>query len=83
MAARYGYLLANAPLLKTVAAMVPQHVCIQGRQRRYASMASLLPDACAGTDRVARYQPGRPASAWLSMNGCSATPTRSHSTVAT
>lgn len=33
MAAQYGYLLANAPLLKTVAATGPQHVCMQGRQR--------------------------------------------------
>jgi len=84
MAAQYGYLLANAPLLKTVAAMVPQHICMQGRQRRYASMASLLPGSCAEIDRVARCQPGTPTGAWLAMNcSCSAAPTRSHSAVAT
>lgn len=32
MAAQHGYLLANAPLLKTVAAMVPQHMCMQDGQ---------------------------------------------------
>jgi type IV secretory pathway protease TraF len=29
MAAQHGNLLATAPLLKTVAAMVPQRVCIR------------------------------------------------------
>lgn len=33
IAAQHGYLLANASLLKAVTAMVPQHVCKQGRQR--------------------------------------------------
>jgi type IV secretory pathway protease TraF len=32
MAAQHGHLLATAPLLKTVAAMVPQHMCIQESQ---------------------------------------------------
>lgn len=41
MAAQYSYLLVNALLLDTVTALVPQHVCMQGRQRRYAPMASL------------------------------------------
>ncbi|MCV0280467.1 S26 family signal peptidase [Pseudomonas aeruginosa] len=34
LAARRGYLPANVPLLKTVAAMAPQQVCVQGRQVR-------------------------------------------------
>ncbi len=32
MAAQHGNLLATAPLLKTVAAMVPQHMCMQESQ---------------------------------------------------
>lgn len=54
LAAQRGYLLEIAPLLKTVAAMVPQHVCMQDSQVQCASMASLLPGSCAGIDRVAR-----------------------------
>lgn len=42
MAAQLGYLLVNALLLETVTALVPQHVCMQGRHRRYTPMASLL-----------------------------------------
>ncbi len=54
MAAQHGYLPANAPPLKTVAAMVPQHMCMQESQVLCTSMASLLPGSCAGIDRVAR-----------------------------
>ena len=34
LAAQRGYLPANVPLLKTVAAMAPQRVCVQGSQVR-------------------------------------------------
>jgi conjugative transfer signal peptidase TraF len=34
LAAQRGYLPANVPLLKTVAAMAPQQVCVQGNQVR-------------------------------------------------
>ncbi|MGA4475990.1 S26 family signal peptidase [Ectopseudomonas chengduensis] len=34
LAAQRGYLPANVPLLKTVAAMAPQQVCVQGSQVR-------------------------------------------------
>lgn len=34
MAARHGYLLVNASLLEILTEMVPQHVCMQGHQRR-------------------------------------------------
>ena len=63
MAAQHDYLLANAPLLKAVVTMVPQHMCMQESQVRCASMASLLAGSCAEIDRVARCQHDTPTGA--------------------
>ncbi|MBS7661574.1 S26 family signal peptidase [Pseudomonas lalucatii] len=59
LAARRGYLPANVPLLKTMAAAAPQHVCVQGNQVRI--------DGELVARRLRRDRQGRALPAWT---GC-------------
>lgn len=56
LAAQRGYLPANVPLLKTVAAMAPQRVCVQGSQVRI--------DGDLVTRRLRWDRQGRALSTW-------------------
>ncbi|MBS7663594.1 S26 family signal peptidase [Pseudomonas lalucatii] len=59
LAAQRGYLPANVPLLKTVAAVAPQKVCVQGNQVRI--------DGELVARRLRRDRQGRAQPAWT---GC-------------
>ncbi|WP_430293130.1 S26 family signal peptidase [Pseudomonas sp. B1-22] len=56
LAAQRGYLPAHVPLLKTVAAISPQHVCVQGDQ--------VLVDGLIVARRLHRDRHGRALPAW-------------------
>ncbi|AEB58919.1 conjugative transfer signal peptidase TraF [Ectopseudomonas mendocina NK-01] len=56
LAAQRGYLPANVPLLKTVAAMAPQRVCVQGSQVRI--------DGVVVARRLRWDRQGRPLPNW-------------------
>ncbi|MFP6851348.1 MAG: S26 family signal peptidase [Pseudomonas sp.] len=56
LAAQRGYLPTNVPLLKTVAAMAPQRVCVQGSQVRI--------DGLVVASRLRWDRQGRPLPTW-------------------